>query len=49
MNIEENKGMIFERREVEVVDFIIPYRVSALVTERCEVVLGERMEEVKRI
>ena len=33
--------MVFKRREVEVVDFITPYRVSVSAV-RCEVVLGER-------
>ena len=42
------RGMIFERMEVEVVDFNTPYRVSVPAVGRCEVVLrGEKMEEVK--
>ncbi len=40
--------MVFERRDVEVVDFGNPYRVSVPVDERCDIVMGgERMEVVK--
>ena len=39
--------VVFERREVEVVDFNTPYRVSLSAVGRCEVVLGVKMEEVK--
>ncbi len=40
--------MVFERREVEVVGFRNPYRVSVPMTERCEIVIrGKRMEVVK--
>ena len=49
VNAGKSKVMLFERREVEVVDFNTPYRVSVPVVERCEVPLGrERMEEVKK-
>ena len=48
VNGGKSKVMVFERREVEVVDFSNPYRVSVPVAGRCEVELGgERMEEVK--
>ncbi len=48
-NAEKSKVMVFERREVEVVDFRNPYRVSVPVDERCEIVIGgERMEVVKK-
>lgn len=40
--------MVFERREVEVVDFDTPYRVNVPVDESCEIVMsGEKMEIVK--
>ena len=39
--------IVFERREVKGVDFNTPYRVSVPPIGRCEVVLGEKMEEVK--
>ncbi len=39
---------MFERKEVEVVNLGILYRVSVPVDERCEIVMGgERMEVVK--
>ncbi len=38
-NAGKSKVMMFERREVEVVDFGNPYRVSVPVDERCEIVL----------
>ncbi len=48
VNVGMSKVMVFERREVEVVDFGNPYRVSVPVDERCEMVMGEeRMEVVK--
>ncbi len=48
VNAGKSKVMVFERREVEVVDFGSPYRVSVPVDERCEIVMGgERMEVVK--
>ncbi len=37
VNVGKNKVMVFERKEVEVVDFINPYRVSVPVAGRCEV------------
>ncbi len=41
--------MVFERKEVEVVNFGNPYRVSVPV-DRCEIVMGgQRMELVKRV
>ncbi len=39
MNAGERKVMVFDRKEVEVVDFRDPYRVSVLVAERCEIFL----------
>ncbi len=48
VNAGKSKVMMFERREVEVVDFGNPYRVSVPLDERCEIVMGgERMEVVK--
>ncbi len=48
VNAEESKVMVFESREVEMVDFGNPYRVSVPEDERCETVMGgERMEVVK--
>ncbi len=48
VNVGKSKMMVFEREEVEVVDFSNPYRVSVPVAGRCKVDLGgERMEEVK--
>ncbi len=39
--------MVFERKEVEMVKFGNPYRVSAPVDERCEIVLGGKGSVVK--
>ncbi len=48
VNAGKSKVMVFERKEVEVVNFGNPYRVSVPVDERCEVVMGgERMKVVK--
>ncbi len=48
MKAGKSKVMVFERREVEVVNFGNPYRVSVPVDERSEIVMGgERMEVVK--
>ena len=45
MNTGKSKVIVFERKEIEVVDFTMPYRVG-VPTVGCEVVLGgERMEE----
>ena len=49
VNARKNKLMVFERREVEVVDLSTIYRVSVPAVGRCEVVLGEKMEEVKEL
>ena len=35
MNAEESKGIVFERREEEIVDFSTPYSVPTV--GRCEV------------
>ncbi len=40
VNAGKSKMMVFERREVEVVDFGNLYRVSVPVDERCEIVMG---------
>ena len=48
MNAGKSNVMVFERREVEVVDFDTPYRVNVPVDESCEIVMGgEKMEVVK--
>ena len=48
VNPRKSKMMVFERREVEVVDFNTPYRVSVLAVGRCEVVLGgKKMKEAE--
>ena len=47
VNVVKSKVVFFERREVEVVDFNTPCRVSVPAVERYEVTLGEKMEEVK--
>ncbi len=48
VNAGKSKVMIFERKEVEVVNFGNPYMVSASVEERYEIVMGgERMEVVR--
>ena len=39
--------MVIERRELEVVDFDTPYWMSMPAVGRREVVLGEKIEEVK--
>ncbi len=39
--------MVFEKKEVEMVDISNPYKVSVPVAGRCEVDLGEKMEEMK--
>ncbi len=49
VNAGRSKVRVFERREVEGVDFGNPYRVSVPVDERCEIVMGERMEVVKEL
>ncbi len=40
VNAGKSKVMVFERGEVEVVDFRNSYRVSVPVDERCEIVMG---------
>ncbi len=46
-NAGKSKVMVFERREVEVVDFNTAYRVRLPAVARCRVMLGsEKMEEV---
>ena len=42
----KNKVMVFERK-VKKVNFNTPYRMSVPAVGRCELVLGEEMEEVK--
>ncbi len=46
VNAGKSKVMVFERREIEVVYFGNPYRVSVPVDERCEIVMGEEKMEV---
>ena len=47
VNVKKSRVMLFERREVEVVDFNTPYRVSVPAVGRCEIVPGEKVEEVR--
>ena len=47
MNAGKSKVMVFERKEVEVVNLNTPYRVNLPAVGRCEIVLGEKMEEMK--
>ena len=47
VNSGKSKVIILERREVKWVDVNTPSRVSVPAVGRCEVVLGEKMEEVK--
>ncbi len=44
MNVGKTKVIVFERKEVEVVDFSNPYMVSVPVAGRCEVDLGGERE-----
>ncbi len=47
VNAGKSKVMVFERREKEVVDFNIAYRVRLPAVARCRIMLGsEKMEEV---
>ncbi len=47
LNAGKSKLMVFERREVEVVDFHTAYRVRLPAVARCRVMLGsEKMKEV---
>ncbi len=49
VNTGKSKVMVFDRKEVGVVNFRNPYRVSVPVNERCEIVMGsERIEVVKK-
>ena len=43
----KSRMMVFERKEVEGFNFSISYRMSVIVVGRCDLVLGERMEEGK--
>ena len=47
MNAGKSKVMVFEGREVQVVDFNTPNRISMPTEGRCEEVPGEKMEELK--
>lgn len=51
MNAGNSKVVVFKRKEVEMVNFGSPYRVSLLIVgERCEIVIrSERMEVVKEL
>ena len=42
-----SKVMVIEGKTAELMDFSTPYRVSVSAVGRCEVLLGEKMEEVK--
>ena len=48
LNAGKSKIMVYGRREAEVVIFNTPYGVSVLEVGRCEILLGERMNEVKK-
>ncbi len=48
VNAGKSKVILFERKEVEMVNFGSSFRVSVPVDERCEIMSrGERMEVVK--
>ncbi len=48
VNAGKSKVMVFEKREVEVVDFNTACRVRLPALARCRVMLGsEKMEEVR--
>ncbi len=50
VNARKSKMMVFERKEVEMVNFGNSYRVNVLVDEMCEIVMGgARMEVVKEL
>ncbi len=50
VNAGKSKVMMFEGKEVEIVGFGNPYRVSVPVDDRCEILFrGERMEVVKKV
>ncbi len=50
VNAGKSKVMVFERREGEVIDFNIAYRVRLPAVTRCRIVLGsEMMEEVSEL
>ncbi len=40
VNAGKSKAMLLERKEVEVVNFGNPYRVSVPEDERCEIMMG---------
>lgn len=42
MDVGKTKVMVFERKEVKVCDFSVPYRVGEPTAGRCEVFLEER-------
>ncbi len=47
VNAGKSKVMVFERREEEMVDFNIAYRIRLPAVARCRIMLGsEKMEEV---
>ena len=48
VNAGKSKVIVFERRQVEALQFSTPYRVNVPVAENCEIFLGgEKMEVVK--
>ncbi len=49
MNAGKSEVMVFERREGEVIDFTVAYRVRMPAVARCRLMLGrEKMEEVSK-
>ncbi len=47
MNAGKSKVMVLERKEGEVIDFNVAYRVRMPAVARCRIMLGsEKMEEV---
>ena len=46
VNAGKSKVMVFEWREVGLVDFNTPYKINVTAGGRCEVVLGEELEEM---
>ena len=47
LKLNVGKSKVFERREIKVLDFNTSYRVSVPAVGRCEVILVEKIEEVK--
>ena len=47
VNAKKSKVMFFERMEAEVINFCTSYRVNLPTVGRCEIILEEKIEEVK--